>query len=43
MLGSHDAGGPAICAVDDCPQLASLVPYKIQLGPATFIWLRLCQ
>lgn len=43
MLGSHEAQGPAMCAVDGCPQTASLVPYRVQLGPATFIWIRLCQ
>jgi hypothetical protein len=42
MLGSHDAQGPAMCAVDTCPQPAGSAPWKVQVAPGVFIWVRLC-
>jgi hypothetical protein len=42
MLGSHEAQGPAMCAIDGCPQPATHTPWKVQVAPATYIWVRLC-
>ena len=43
MLGSHEAQGPAMCAVDGCPQPAEATAWRVHTGASRYIWVRLCR